>query len=147
MKYFAILLMFATLTLTGSAVAQSGSKLNGKTYTYVMKDVNGGEEIIDKFTFNNNTITSERLTSQGYKSSKVSEKENGSGVQFETTFESSKGGTMKFSGTVEQDHIRGTIIATDASGKVTNMAFRGMTTQLWEKRKEEKANYQKGKHE
>jgi hypothetical protein len=154
MKYLAFLLFLAVASYTGTVTAQSASKLNGTSYTFVMKSMDGsGEEIIDNLTFSNGSANSEHLASLGYRLATINEKGAENATQFEMVFRNGKSETMVFSGNVSGGHIDGTITKTDASGNISNMAFRGMTSDKWEQRKKEKENYnqgvrmEKGKHE
>ncbi len=150
MKYFSALLVIFAVLATGVVNAQTASTLNGQSYTYVMKNINGtGDEIQDVMTFQNGTLNSQALGSRGYTSARVVEKAGASGSSFEVTLQSKTEGTRVYHGTVSGSTIEGTITVTDKQGVQQTLAFRGMTTEAWygvqeEKRKmrEEKAKQQ-----
>jgi len=134
MKYFSILLMFATILVAGSVNAQSASRLNGGSYTYVIFDnPNGGEGTLDKITFNNNTASSEQFSAaKGFKSMSVTEQAEGESSTFEVVLQNDQGGTTKLNGTVSGVNFYGTIVTTNSQGATTNGVFRGMTSEEWD---------------
>jgi hypothetical protein len=139
MKYLIALLVIFAVLATGVANAQTASSLNGQSYTYVMKNINGsGDEVQDMITFQNGTMNSQTLGSRGYTSAKVAEKPGANGSSFEVTLASKSEGTRLYRGTVNGSTIEGTITVTDKQGVQTTMAFRGMTNEAWYGVQEEK---------
>ena len=139
MKYFSTLFILAALFTSGLSNAQQASSLNGKSYTFVMKDaVNGGDEVFDKLTFANNEVTSETYSQKGYTAGKMLEKNGGNTTNFQVTLTSPTEGTRFYSGKVTGNDIDGTIVTTDASGAKVTYAFRGMLTSEWNKMMEMK---------
>lgn len=133
MKYFKTLLVLVALFTVGTVNAQN-SKLTGKSYTFVMKDaVNGGDEIFDTFTFDADKVVSQNYSKSGFTSSKIIEKQGGNVTNFEVTLKSDTEGSRLYRGRVEVNSIDGTIIITDKSGNQVTFAFRGMTTEEWNK--------------
>jgi hypothetical protein len=146
MKYFSALLVVFAVLASGIAQAQTAVALNGQSYTYVMKNINGtGDEIQDMITFQNNTMSSQVLGSRGYSSSRVIEKTGSTGTSFEVTMNSKSEGTQVFRGTASGATIEGTITVTDKQGVQSTMAFRGMTTEAWHGVQEEKRKMQEEK--
>lgn len=144
MKYLSILIVFSVMVFTGSAKAQSASKFNGKSYTYVMKLIDGSsdEEIIDKITISDNTISSEKYSASGFKSGKMSEKVlEGNGSQIAVTLKSDSKGTMVYDLALNETSISGTVTVTDAGGAQTIMAIRGMPTEQWNDIQKAKKEY------
>jgi hypothetical protein len=132
MKYISTLLVIVALFAVNSSNAQTASKLNGQSYTYVMKDINGvGPEIIDQFSFGVGKVTSSELGRTGFDSGKVIEKNSGASSDFELTFSNKTAGTRVYKGKAEGVTIDGTIDVTDSNGKKSVMAFRGMLTEEW----------------
>ena len=152
MKYFSALLVIFAVLATGVSNAQTATTLNGQSYTYVMKNINGsGDEIQDVMTFQNGTMTSSTLASKGYGAARVVEKPGASGSSFEVTLQSKDEGTRVYRGTTSGVTIEGTITVTDKQGVQTTMAFRGMTTETWngvqeEKRKTREAQQKKSQN-
>ena len=139
MKYVSAFLVVFALFTAGIAKAQSASKLNGQSYTYMMKNADGsGEEIIDVVTFQNNSMTSSHLGTRGYTSNTVVEKDAGTSTNFEVTMASKTEGTRVYRGQLQGDAIEGTITVTDKQGVQTTMLFRGMTTETWNTVQEQK---------
>jgi hypothetical protein len=133
MKYFKTLLVLVALFTVGTVNAQN-SKLTGKSYTFVMKDaVNGGDEIFDTFTFDADKVVSQNYSKSGFTSSKIIEKQGGNVTNFEVTLISDTEGSRLYRGRVEGNTIDGTIIITDKSGNQVTFAFRGMTSEEWNK--------------
>ena len=133
MKYFKTLLVLVALFTVGTVNAQN-SKLTGKSYTFVMKDaVNGGDEIFDTFTFEADKVVSQNYSKSGFTSSKIIEKQGGNVTNFEVTLKSASEGSRLYRGRIEGNSIDGTIIITDKSGNQVTYAFRGMTTEEWNK--------------
>ena len=133
MKYFKTLPVLVALFTVGTVNAQN-SKLTGKSYTFVMKDaVNGGEETFDTFTFEADKVVSQNYSKSDFTSSKIIEKQGGNVTNFEFTLKSSSEGTRLYRGRVEGNTIDGTIIITDKSGNQVTYAFRGMTSEEWNK--------------
>jgi hypothetical protein len=145
MKYLSLLVVFTVLVFAGSANAQKTTSSGGKSYTYVMKNINGqGQEIIDQINFNGNTVISDRLASTGYKAGNMVQKTSGAGSnQFDVIFKNDSKGTMHYTGTLTEKSIEGTVIVTDASGNKTTMAIRGMPTDDFNIMQKEKSDYQK----
>src|SRR4030095_6852504 len=132
MKYISTLIVVIALLAVGTVNAQTASKLNGQSYTYVMKDINGmGPEIVDQITFGVGQVTSKELGKTGFSTGKVSEKNSGASSTFELTFTSPTKGTYLYTGTAAGTTIDATIAVTTAQGTST-MAFRGMLTEEWE---------------
>ena len=139
MKYFSALLVIFAVLATGVTNAQTASTLNGQSYTYVMKNINGtGDEIQDVMTFQNGTMSSQTLASKGFANARVVEKPGSAGSSFEVTMQSKTEGTRVYRGTVNGQTVEGTITVTDKQGVQTTMAFRGMTTEAWYGVQEEK---------
>lgn len=134
MKYFSILFVFVALMSAGVAKAQSStSTLNGTSYTFVLNDVdNASLEIIDKFTFSNNKVVSDKYsTARGYTSGNVIEKVDGNSTYFEVTLTHPTEGTVKFSGRIMGTEMYGDAVI-NANGQSSNLVFRGLTTQAWQ---------------
>jgi hypothetical protein len=132
MKYISTLFVIVALFTVGKVNAQTtSSKLNGTSYTFVMKDVNGGEEMFDQITFDNDKVTSQSFSKAGYSSNKFIEKNGVNTSNFEFTLSSPKDGTRLYRGKVEGNNIDGTIIITDKNGQQVTYAMRGMTTAEW----------------
>ena len=144
MKYFSILFVVAALFVSGSSLAQS-SRLNGKTFTYVMNTTDGmGEMIEDRLVFSNNTMSSDRYTvTAKTRQGKVAEKAAGETSTFETTVTGSNNETVTYKCTVEGNYIHGTVEIKDASGNITEMVMRGMTIEEYEKARRMKEEYRK----
>ncbi|HMT29123.1 MAG TPA: hypothetical protein PKD91_07580 [Bacteroidia bacterium] len=142
MKYISSLFVLIALFTVGTVKAQPSSKLNGTSYTFVMKDaVNGGEELFDQITFTNNQVSSQTFSKAGYSSSKFIEKNGVNTSNFEFTLSSANEGTRLYRGKVEGTNIDGTIIITGKNGAQVTYAFRGMTTAEWNRTQEmKKAN-------
>ena len=139
MKYISTLFVLVALFTVGTVTAQSASKLNGTSYTFVMKDaVNGGEETFDQITFNNSMVSSQAFSKNGFTSSKIIEKAGVNTSNFEFTLSSPTEGSRLYRGKVEGNNIDGTIIITNKSGAQVTYAFRGMTTAEWNKTMEMK---------
>lgn len=140
MKYFSILLVLAALvTTSGIATAQSPAALDGKTYTFVMKNGNGlEEEILDNLTFENGQVSSTVYTLQGFGNASYSTNSargtsaSGTGVAF-TLNKGSE--TCVYDGVIEGEYITGSIEVTNAAGDKTTMYFRGASTPVWEQMK------------
>ena len=145
MKYFSLLLVLAALFTTGNASAQDASRLNGKSFTYIMKNADGtGEEIQDQIRFNNNTMISDRLYNAAKPSfGKVMEKNAGESSVFQVTMVGANGDTYKYNCNVNGKFMDGTIQKIDASGKMTEMVMRGMTSEEFQRIRKEKEDYQK----
>lgn len=103
-----------------SANAQS-DRLTGQSYNIVMVDENGGDEIMDVLTVNNSEINSKTF-------SKGSFQENGS--EFTASFSKSGGETVTMNGTIDGVTIHGQITST-RNGQTTTFAFRGLTSEEW----------------
>lgn len=140
MKYFSILLVLAALvTTSGIATAQSPAALDGKTYTFVMKNGNGmEEEILDNLTFQSGQVTSTVYATQGFSGAAYTTNSargtsaSGTGVAFTL----SKGSeTCVYDGVIEGEYITGSIEVTNAAGDKTTMYFRGASTPVWEQMK------------
>lgn len=143
MKYFSSLLVLIALFTVGTVKAQPASKLNGTSYTFVMKDaVNGGEETFDQITFSNNQVSSQTFSKAGYTSNRFIEKNAVNTSNFEFTLSSPSEGTRLYRGKVEGNNIDGTIIITNKSGAQVTYAFRGMVTAEWNRIQEMKKNKQ-----
>ena len=144
MKYLSILVVFTVLVFAGSANAQTPAAGGAKSYTYVMKNINGLEpEIIDQLSINGSTISSDRLSSSGYKAGAMTERvAANNSTQFDVTFKSATEGTMHYSGVITSNTIDGTIIVTDKTGKQTTMAMRGMPTEEFNNIQKVKKDYQ-----
>jgi hypothetical protein len=144
MKYISTLFVVIALFAVGTVKAQTASKLNGQSYTYVMKDINGtGPEIIDQITFGTGQATSKELGKTGFTTGKVMEKNAGAVSDFELVFKSPTAGTMVYKGKAEGATFDGTIAVTDANGVQSTMAFRGMLTEEWNNIRKQKEEYQK----
>lgn len=137
MKYFSILLVLAALvTTSGIATAQSPAALDGKTYTFVMKNGNGlEEEIFDNLTFASGQVSSTVYSAQGFGGAAYTTNSargtaaSGMGVAF-TLNKGSE--TCVYDGVIEGEYITGSIEVTNAAGDKTTMYFRGATTPVWE---------------
>lgn len=142
MKYFSSLFILIALLTVGTVKAQPSSKLNGTSYTFVMKDaVNGGEETFDQITFTNNQVSSQSFSKTGYSSSKFIEKNGVNTSNFEFTLSNPSEGSRLYKGKVEGNTIDGTILITNKNGTQVTYAFRGMTTAEWQRTQEmKKAN-------
>lgn len=140
MKYFNILLVLTVLLASsGIAIAQSPAALDGKTYTFVMKNGNGmEEEIIDNLTFQNGQVSSTVYSAQGFGGAAYTTNSargtaaSGMGVAF-TLNKGSE--TCIYDGVIEGEYITGSIEVTNAAGDKTTMYFRGATTPVWEQMK------------
>ncbi len=131
MKYISTLVVAIAIMAVGTVNAQTASKLNGQSYTYVMKDISGaGPEIIDEITFGVGEASSKELGNSGYSKGKVVERNAGASSDFELTFTKANA-TYVYQGKAEGTTIDGTITVTDANGATTTMAFRGMLTEEW----------------
>ena len=138
MKYISTLFVVIALLAVGTVNAQTASKLNGQSYTYVMKDINGnGPEIVDQITFGVGKATSKELGKTGFTTGKVVERNSGASSTFDITFTSASKGTYVYTGTAAGTTLDGTIAVTSPSGKST-MAFRGMLTEEWDNMMKEK---------
>ena len=72
MKYLSVLLVFCLVLSAGSINAQTATTAGGKSYTYMITKSDGtGEQTVDKVVIADNTITSEKFSSTGYKSGKL----------------------------------------------------------------------------
>jgi hypothetical protein len=132
MKYISTLFVVVALLTVSTVNAQTASKLNSQSYTYVMKDMSGlGPEIIDQMSFGVGEATSGELGKTGYSKGKVVEKNAGATSTFEITFNNAAKGTYVYKGTAAGVTIDGTIDVTDVNGVQTTMAFRGMLTEEW----------------
>lgn len=133
MKYSSILFVLVVLIASGTAYAQTGSKLSGTSYTmlvgYTVDNIE--EEMFDKIAFSNNTITSEFFGKKGYTNGTYIEKTNDETSNFEATLTNATGGQAIFTGSVSEGGIYGTVVITDLQGKEGEMFFRGMTTAIW----------------
>lgn len=139
MKYISTLFVVIALLAVGTVNAQTASKLNGQSYTYVMKDINGeGPEIIDVIKFGVSDVTSQELGKSGFTKGKVIEKNSGASSTFEMIFKSNAKGSYVYKGTANGATIDGSITVTDANGTETTMAFRGMLTEEWNNIQKEK---------
>ncbi len=139
MKYISTLFVIVALFTVGTVKAQSASKLNGTSYTFVMKDAtNGGEETFDQITFENNQVSSQNFSKTGYTSGKYIEKNGVNTSNFEFTLSSPTEGTRLYRGKVEGNTIDGMIIITNKSGQQVTYAMRGMTTTEWNRIQEMK---------
>lgn len=144
MKYISTLFVVIALLAVGTVNAQTASKLNGQSYTYVMKNLDGsGPEIIDVVTFGAGDAASRELGNSGFSKGKVVEKNSGATSTFEMTFSSTAKGTYLFKGNAAGPNIDGTITVTDANGAQSTMAFRGMLTEEWDNIQKEKAGVRK----
>ncbi len=139
MKSLSKLIVAIAIMAVGTVTAQTASKLNGQSYTYVMKDISGvGPEITDQFTFGVGQVSSAELGRSGFESAKVIEKNTGAASDFEVTFSNKTAGTRVYKGKAEGVTIDGTIDVTDSNGNKTTMAFRGMLTEEWNNIQDEK---------
>lgn len=139
MKYFSSLLVVVAILSAGILQAQTPSKLNGQTFTYVMKNINGIEdEIQDVITFENNNMKSDYFAQKGFQTARVLEKDGGNVTNFEVTLRSANEGTRFYKGKVHDGMFEGTIIVTDKDGNQSEFAFRGMTTEQWNGIQEQK---------
>ena len=139
MKYFSTLFVVIALMAVGTVNAQTASKLNGQSYTYMMKNIDGtGPEIMDQITFGVGDVTSAELGKSGFTKGKVMEQNSGASSTFEMIFSNSAKGTYHYKGTAAATTIDGTITVTDANGAATTMAFRGMLTEEWNNIQKEK---------
>jgi len=143
MKYLSALIVFTVIFFAGSAYAQSPAATGGKSYTYVMKNIDGsGVEIIDQITFNGNSVTSEKFSSTGFKAGKMTQKSADNGASnFEVTLQSDTEGSVKMSGVLTDGTIDGTLISTDTNGAQTTMAIRGISTTEWNNLQKAKKEY------
>jgi len=142
MKYISTLIVAIAIMAVGTVNAQTGSQLNGRSYTYMMKNADGsGPEIQDQITFTTGQAFSQELGKTGYNTGSVVERAENGTSNFELTFKKGKNETYKYAGKVEGSSFYGTITYVDASGKETAMLFRGMTTEEYlEIRKMKEAN-------
>jgi hypothetical protein len=132
MKYISTLFVVIALIAVGTVNAQTGSELNGRNFTYMMKSADGtGPEIIDEMTFGTGQVTSKELGQKGFAAGNVSERVGGTGSEFDITFNKSNGGSYVYNGKAEGAFIHGTIKVTDANGTKSDMLFRGMLTEEW----------------
>jgi hypothetical protein len=139
MKYISTLFVMIALFSVGTVNAQSASKLNGTSYTFVMKDaVNGGEETFDQIVFENNQVSSQSFSKTGFTSGKFIEKNGVNTSNFEFTLTSPTEGTRLYRGKVEGNNIDGMIIITNKSGQQVTYALRGMNTAEWNRTQEMK---------
>lgn len=145
MKYLSILFSLFILIGITNVNAQSTSSLNGNSYTFVLNDVNDESiEIIDKFTFSNNKVVSEKYSaSKGYVCSDVVEKVDGNSSSFTVTLTHPTEGTVLFSGRVIDNSIYGEATI-NKNGNQSSLVFRGLTTQAWDAamKKQKEANGQ-----
>lgn len=132
MKYISTLFFMIALFTVGTVNAQSASKLNGTSYTFMMTDaVNGGVETVDQITFENNQVNSQLFSKTGYSSSKFIEKNGMTTSNFEFTLTSPTEGSRLYRGKIEGNSIDGMVIITNKSGQQVNYVLRGMTTAEW----------------
>lgn len=146
MKHFSILIALVAFLSAGSVFAQSASRLNGKTYWYMMKNVDGtGEEIHDNIRFVNNTAYSDRAgIVSNSKPSKVAEKKiNDESTAFTTTVLATNGDEFRYDCTVEGNNVVGTVKVKKADGTVTEMVLRGMVQEEYLRIQKMKEDYQK----
>ena len=146
MKYFSILFSLIVLIGVTNVNAQSTSSLNGNSYTFVLNDVNDQSiEIIDKFTFNNNKVVSEKYSAaKGYVCSNVTETVDGNSSSFQVTLTHPTEGTVSFNGRVIDNSIYGEAVISK-NGQQSSLVFRGLTTQAWDaamKKQQEESNSQ-----
>ncbi|MFZ9942078.1 MAG: hypothetical protein ACO3O0_00565 [Bacteroidia bacterium] len=146
MKHFSILIAFMAFLTAGSAFAQNASRLNGKTYWYMMKNADGtGEEIHDNIRFVNNTVYSDRAgIVANSKPAKVAEKKiSEESTSFITTVLATNGDELRYECTVEGNSVVGTVQVKKADGTVSEMVLRGMVQEEYLRIKKMKDDYQK----
>ena len=147
MKYISTLIVAIAIMAVGTVNAQTASKLNGQSFTYLMKNADGtGEEIIDQVTFGKGTVTSGHLGKAGYATGKVAERNAGATSDFDLTFTKPNGTTYTYSGKAEGVTFYGTINVVDANGTTTPMIFRGMITEEWNHMAAEREAVNKARH-
>lgn len=144
MKYLSVLVTFCIIFLGGSVNAQSPTSSGSKSYTCVMKNIDGfGNEIMDHITITGNVLTSENFASTGFKSAKMIEKgATGTSKQYEVSLKSDSQGTVKYDVAITDRTFDGTILVTDSNGKQTTLAVRGMPTTEFEAIQKAKREYQ-----
>lgn len=146
MKKISLLLVLVVLIAAGSAFAQNTSRLNGKSYWYMMKNADGsGEEIHDNIRFTNNVMSSDRagVVANG-KPAKVSEKKiSDETTSFVTTIQSTNGEELRYDCTIEGNMMVGTVQVKKADGTTSEMLVRGMTQEEYLRIKKMKDDYQK----
>jgi len=140
MKYIFTLIVAIAVVAVGTVNAQSASKLNSQSFTYMMKKADGtGPEIMDKITFGVGQVASEELSKSGFAKGSVSEKNAGASSNFELIFNKANGSKYLYKGIAEGTVFHGTITVTDANGTQSEMLFRGMLTEEWNHIQEQKA--------
>ena len=132
MKYIVTLFVAVAVMAVGTLNAQTASKLNGQSFTYMMKNADGtGEEIIDQITFGAGTVISKELGKSGFASGSVAERNAGTTSDFDLTFTKPGGDKYVYTGIAQGVEFHGTIVVTDANGAQSNMLFRGLLTEEW----------------
>ena len=132
MKYICTLVVAIAIMAVGTVNAQTASKLNGQSYTYMMKNADGtGEEIIDQITFQVGKATSKELGKSGFTTGNVAERNAGASSNFDMTFTKPNGSKYIYTGVAEGVTFHGTIAVVDANGTTNSMLFRGMLTEEW----------------
>lgn len=146
MKYILTLFVAVAVMAVGTVNAQTASKLNGMSYTYMMKNADGtGEEIIDQIKFGTGTVSSKELGKAGFTTGSVAERNAGATSDFDLTFTKPNGDKYVYTGIAENVVFHGTIVVTDANGAQTNMLFRGMLTEEWNHMMKEREAARKAK--
>ncbi|MFN5323749.1 MAG: hypothetical protein ACK5C5_02415 [Bacteroidota bacterium] len=145
MKYFSILVVLSAFLITGNAQAQNASRLNGKAFWYMMKNVDGtGEEIHDNIRFSDNIMYSDLAGANARtKPAKVSERNNGESSSFVTTVTDANGNELRYECSVEGNSIMGNVSMKKADGTVSEMVLRGMTQEEFLRIKKMKDDYTK----
>jgi len=143
MKYLSILFVFVAVCGISVAKAQSTASLNGKSYTLVLNDVDDQTvEIVDKFTFSNNTVVSDKYSAaRGFTTGNVAAKTDNGTTYFEVTFTHPTEGTVTFKGQVVEEGIYGDALVTQ-NGVQKSLVFRGMTTEQWQRATQQTGNGQ-----
>ena len=146
MKKITLLFALVAFFAAGSVSAQNTSRLNGKSYWYMMKNADGtGEEIHDNIRFTDNVMSSDRagVVANG-KPAKVSEKKiSDESTSFVTSIQSVNGEELRYDCTVEGNMMVGTVQVKKADGTVTDMVLRGMSQEEYLRIKKMKDDYQK----
>jgi hypothetical protein len=85
----------------------------------------GEQPIRDTLSFANEQFESSACVRYGFQPAQYTVQQQGEGVGFDTTTQSSNGGTIHWVGTIQGDHIEGTATRTTKEGTVVEGSFLG----------------------
>jgi len=110
---------------SGEPSEATSGPLDGSEYDIEFFGEDGASQGPSRLTFASGTFDSSLCRTHGFELSSYSTSAQGDALRFEATAKSPTHGRNEWRGTVQGDHIEGTVVSTDPQGLVDRCRFSG----------------------